>query len=74
MHQKRSIFIGRVKLKENMDCVVGHATPSFARSDGAYLIAERTADIFRAKYPYKNRCSSLCNLTCELVVKQLSDF
>ena len=43
-----------------MDCVVAHDSTGFARSDGADLIAEQTADIFRAEYPYKNRCSSFC--------------
>ena len=35
---------------------------------------DRTAGAFRGEFSYKNRCSSLCNLNFDRIVKQLSDF
>ena len=52
-HDDPSIFIRRLSFKENMDCVLGHDSYGFARSDGADHIAKWTARIRRENFPLK---------------------
>ena len=52
-HQKLPIFIGREKLRGNMDHVVGHDSIDFARSDGSNLIVKQTVYISRGIFPLK---------------------
>ena len=52
-NQERTIFIGRAKLKENVDRVMGYYSIGSAWSDGANIIPKRTVHSSHGIFPYK---------------------